>query len=185
MVWLIWAVPLALAVLVLALLAAPVLVLATADTSARPPTTVRIGLLGGLVPPFAVTGGSGAAETRKKKAPRKKRDEAQRRGPRFRLVGADDVWRLARDFFRAVHIRRLVVDADFGTGDPADTGTLFGRLTPLIYGFGGSERVQIALRPDFGAERLDGRAEAVLSVVPLALLFPAARFAFALWRRDR
>jgi len=86
---------------------------------------------------------------------------------------------LVAGLLKTIHFERLDIDGEFGLGDPADTGQLYGRLTPLIYGTAGSRKISVALRPDFDTARLSGTIDAMLSVRPAALLPPAIRFA---WR---
>lgn len=76
---------------------------------------------------------------------------------------------------RAIHIEVLQLDADFGLGDPAETGQLYGQLCPLIYNSAG----QVTLRPDFGAASLRGSAFAQFRVIPIAIVWPFVGFA---WR---
>ena len=78
-----------------------------------------------------------------------------------------------------IHIDRLHANAVFGLADPADTGQLFGMLTPLIYGLPG-DRVDLALAPDFSGPRFDGDGEARLHFTPAALIVPVIRLALRL-----
>ncbi|MFW8635637.1 DUF2953 domain-containing protein [Cribrihabitans pelagius] len=107
--------------------------------------------------------------------PRKRRGGRQARP--LRLAAA--ALRLAAEILRRVHIRRLVAQGTFGTGDPAETGQLFGLLAPLIHAPAPCRRLRLEVEPDFARASLSGRAELDLSVVPAALLLPAARFG---WR---
>ncbi|MFW8595065.1 DUF2953 domain-containing protein [Cribrihabitans neustonicus] len=99
-------------------------------------------------------------------------------GARPLRVAAAALW-LAAEILRRVHICKLVAEGTFGTGDPAETGQLFGLLAPLIYAPAWSRRLRFEVEPDFSRACFSGRAELVLSVVPVALLGPAARFG---WR---
>lgn len=76
------------------------------------------------------------------------------------------------DVLDAVSLQDLSVDCEFGTGDPAETGTLFGYLAPLIYTPCGN----VSIKPNFDAACLQGNCTAVLRFTPLALLMPLARF---------
>ena len=71
---------------------------------------------------------------------------------------------------RQIHVDNLLIDGEFGTGDPAETGQIFGQLTPFIY----ANNLDIRLRPNFAVACLRGRAEAQLSVIPIRFLWPLA-----------
>lgn len=74
-----------------------------------------------------------------------------------------------------LHVEALTIRGEFGLGDPADTGRLYGQLTPLIYAFPGD----ITVRPNFETTCLSGQANTVIRVIPIAFLWPSAGF---LWR---
>lgn len=79
-----------------------------------------------------------------------------------------------RRFLARVHVDALDLDLSFGTGDPADTGALYGYLTAAAHVLPGAA---LRLRPDFHATGLSGRGEARLHVTPLALVLPGLRLA--------
>ena len=85
---------------------------------------------------------------------------------------------LARDTLGRIHIDRAAVRGEFGFTDPADTGRVYGALTPLIYARIGS-RLEFDLSPRFDGACARGRAEMALHLVPIALAWPAIR---TLWR---
>lgn len=76
---------------------------------------------------------------------------------------------------RSIHFEELRINGEFGLGDPAETGQLYGQLTPIIYTTGHA----ITLRPNFDQACLHGRADAQVRVIPIAFLWPIAGF---LWR---
>lgn len=84
-----------------------------------------------------------------------------------------------------VHVDRLCLDADMGLGDPALTGEAFGLATPILYALPRDDRWQVALRPDFNAERLEGSASLDLRLTPLALVPPLADFGWRVLRGAR
>jgi len=88
---------------------------------------------------------------------------------------------LLRGLAGPVRLERLWLEARLGLDDPAETGQLFGALTPLVYGLGGAwpGRVSVQLAPEFSGPVLEGQAELVLSVVPARWLGPSLRFAWA------
>lgn len=110
---------------------------------------------------------------RKPPAEAEKPGRKRRYDPR-RLVHA--VGRLAAAVLRRIRVRSLILDAKFGSGDPAETGQLYGMLAPLVYGSLPARRLQVSLTPVFDRAVLSGRAELDVSVVPAALIGPAVRF---------
>lgn len=80
---------------------------------------------------------------------------------------------------RSVRVQRLRIDAAFGLHDPAETGRLFGYLTPALYAVPWGRRVRLAVAPDFDGPALRGTAEAAVSVTLSRILAPAIVFA---WR---
>lgn len=93
--------------------------------------------------------------------------------------------RLLSDLIRLVRIRKISVDARFGCGDPADTGQIFGLLSPLLYGASGLQRTELRVEPVFEQATLSGRAALELSFVPITLLVPALRFGVAVFGPSR
>ena len=86
---------------------------------------------------------------------------------------------LLREVMGAIRWESFRLDAEFGLDDPADTGHLYGCLTPLQIGMPWPPGVHIALRPNFERACLGGEMQATLCLRAAALLPPAARFA---WR---
>ena len=72
----------------------------------------------------------------------------------------------------------------FGLDDPADTGLIFGLITPAVYGLG-SETCHVSVEPDFSRRRFAGQAEVELEFTPVAVVWPAIRFGLQLWRRAK
>lgn len=90
---------------------------------------------------------------------------------------------LVVDLLGRIQFNRLSVDGRFGTGDPAETGEIYGSLTPLIYRAESSfPRLSIEIQPVFGAACLEGQIIGRLRVTPLALVPPLTRFG---WRLSR
>lgn len=117
--------------------------------------------------------------TRKKDADKQNAPKIKKREPKARRTARASALlefpTVIGRMVQAVHVEKLAVDGEFGLNDPADTGCLYGQLTPLIYATGG--RVQ--LRPNFQSMCLRGTADAQLRVIPLALLWPIGG---VLWR---
>lgn len=87
--------------------------------------------------------------------------------------------RLLGEMVGSVRWEAFHLDAEFGLGDPADTGQVYGCLMPLQFGAPWPPGVRIALRPNFERACLDGEVGATLRLRAASLLPPAARF---VWR---
>jgi hypothetical protein len=81
-----------------------------------------------------------------------------------------------RVLFARIQVDRLDLDLRFGTGDPAETGALYGYVTALAHALPHCAGL-VRLHPDFAAAGLAGKLEARLHVIPLALVAPAIRIA--------
>jgi hypothetical protein len=67
-----------------------------------------------------------------------------------------------------------------GLGDPADTGILFGVITPLFIFTGSSQTIKINIQPDFERENLEGHAGGALRVYPVRFIKPVILFVFSM-----
>lgn len=162
--------------LVLALVALPVHVAMSAEVGENTGVTVEVRPFGGIGPRLRIPAGRGAAEH-----PRSKRTHSTARKRRWRLPRrlVRRLPGLALKMLRQIRIDRVALDLTFGTGDPADTGILFGQLAPLVHAVPGARGV-VALRPDFDHEKFHLRADVALHVTPLTLIWPVLReLAFA------
>lgn len=131
--------------------------------------------LDGRGPPIPISGGSRKLQKKGVRKPRTRPGgTAWPAGPE--VVGD------AVDLLRCIHLRSAKVSAQFGCHDPADTGHLYGLLTPVIYGAGGAAAVDLDVAPVFDRECLEGMASIDVSVRPIALVPPAARLAWHLSR---
>lgn len=146
-------------------------------------------LFGGLIPPIAIHDSAWPSRKMKRHKTPAPKAEAATRGPRrwspniTRAATAGP--RLMADLFGLIHLEHLEVDADLGLADPADTGQLFGVLAALNQSLWPNSRVSIAVRPDFSGPRADGSLDAVLSLVPLALVPPGVRFGWRVFGPQR
>ncbi|MFY0312449.1 DUF2953 domain-containing protein [Leisingera sp. D0M16] len=129
--------------------------------------TAALRPLGGFGPRIRLSG-------RRKTPPAGKKPGRKRPFDARRLVPA--AARLAAVILRRIRIRTLILDAKFGSGDPAETGQLYGMLAPLVYGSLPARRLQVSVKPVFDRAVLSGRAELDVSLVPAALIVPAVRF---------
>jgi hypothetical protein len=138
---------------------------------------VEVRFLGGYAPAVRLPLGRSPDREPKLKKPRqttgKKRKRSMPRGI------ADLVFGLLAAF----RVRRLHLAGRFGLDDPADTGTLWGRLSPLVYGLTGPGR-RIALAPDFGGPCLDLEGFAEIAIRPTRLLRAGIAFAWANRKRS-
>ncbi|MCP5038209.1 MAG: DUF2953 domain-containing protein [Rhodobacteraceae bacterium] len=131
-------------------------------------------------------------DSRRVGAPRKKADaESEKLKPKKRKRKAARWWtsrlrptELARavpallgDTLSGIHIDRLRVQAEFGFGDPADTGRIFGQLMPFTY-LPISPAVSFNVKPNFESRCLKANADAALHFIPVRLALPAIRFAW-------
>lgn len=162
-----------------AIISLPVKLRFLAQTGPHPDFRLEVSLLGGITPALPITDGERTKKKPKKQKPKKEKKKSG--GP-----NTDRVMRMIKaapdlviDLLRQFHFEHLSVQGVFGLGDPAETGQLYGRLMPFIYGPCFSEKISIAIRPDFEKAHLSGAADAVISVTPATLFPPAIQFT---WR---
>ncbi len=178
---LLWLFGLLLVVAILSI-ATPMRLRVSAETDPVLRSRVVVRPFGGICLPIPVYDSHRARKQRRpeKASPRKGRTEQKPK----RRMNSGVLRRIPATFrrmLRAIHVDRLVIDGEFGTGDPAETGQIYGQLTPLIY-VGGCD---IHLRPNFEMACLRGRAEAQLSLIPVAFLWPLAGLVWHMFRPIR
>lgn len=190
LLWVLLALVAVLLLLFLAVIALPVHLRLRAEAGEAGRVCVDMWLFGGLTPRLRIVDSARPRKQRPREAKpgleEKKAEKSARKRGRWRMPGGrrtvmrlvKEVPRLIGGEFRRIHIDRLEVDCDFGLHDPADTGQLYGYLTPLIYA-SGSRKVSVNLRPDFTRARLSGAAQAALHLTPGSLAIPVIRFG---WR---
>ena len=123
------------------------------------------------------------APRKSKPAPRKKAKTGK--GKKARKSRRSRSWpdifeavkRLVIELFAAISLRDFSIEGEFGTSDPADTGTLYGMMAPFNY----APCRQIRVWPNFDGPCLQGQCTAVLRFTPFALAMPFAKFGWALW----
>ena len=173
--WVLFWVLIGIVVLIITALATPVKLDITLRSAPTRRFTAAARIFGGLTPPINL-------KSRKQKRTTSedtgKPVSSSRTRPNWTrmITAAPD---LIRGLIRPLHIESLEIDADIGLEDPADTGQVYGMLLPFIYALPPSETYSIALRPDFGTQRLDAKLDATVSFIPLAFVPPASKFA---WR---
>ena len=176
LLWLVVAVLVMLALLV----SLPVYVQVSSQSDPVRRTTISLHPFGGVSPPLRVFD---STRKRKKRTPKPKPKRTDRKtskrgragglSPRGNIVV--EAVTLLRRVLGAFHIDALRVDAEFGLGDPAETGQVFGQLCPVIYGTGAN----VTLRPNFNEACLRGSAMARIKVTPIAVAWPFVGFG---WR---
>lgn len=92
---------------------------------------------------------------------------------------------LIKGILRGIHLTKLHIDADYGLYDPAETGWLFGLLTPLQYAAPIPANASLDLRADFTKPCLTGNLTAVFRVTLAALLIPVTLFAWRAYGQRR
>jgi len=130
---------------------------------------------GGVAPAFRIYDSARKASVRPEKSAKKRKKKPGRRGFGLRQIALSDVTDLLDRLIHAFQIEELRGDAEFGLGDPADTGQVFGQLTPLVYSTGS----HLQLRPNFVETCLRGNALLQFRFTLLGLIWPLVRFG---WR---
>ncbi len=93
------------------------------------------------------------------------------------------VWSYLPRFSRALRLQ-AAVSGIYGTGDPAETGTIFGLLTALRI-----PRIRLDLKPDFLEATLVVNGELSGRIIPVQIVYLAAQFLLTrsiseLWRPE-
>jgi len=135
--------------------------------------------LGAMVPAITL---ADSRRPRKPKVDRKTAKKPKRPGRRWLSANKSQIATLPQTLSRvlaAIQIEELSLNAEFGTGDPAETGALYGQMTPLIYGATGLPAMAVALRPNFDTACLNGTCSAQIRLTLLGILAPLGGF---LWR---
>lgn len=179
---LLWTILVLLAV-ALVIVLAPIRIRVTGQSEAPAYLRVSLGLVDGIVPDFAPidTRRPKASKPRAGAADKKRQRGTEKSGGALTLEWsriAKATPRLLADVVGTVEIRKLELSARFGTGDPADTGTIYGHLTPVLYGLGAS-RTGIDVTPDFRERRLDGKIDGDIRFTPAWLVPAGIRFAWS------
>lgn len=135
---------------------------------------------GGVSPPIKVFDSTDKRKS-KEKRPDRKKPKRRKRDRALRGNVATEAVTLLRRVLGAIHFEGLHLDAEFGLGDPAETGQLFGQLCPLIYGTG----MDVQIRPSFNATCLHGNAQARFRVTPIAVAWPFVGFGWRIFGPGR
>lgn len=174
----------ALVALVLLLMSLPIhlrlRIVADTDVS----TLLEIRVLSGSLPALwsgDPTGATARYARRGKKAARhrttpKARQKLSARRRRWAIAGIRALPEILAGTIRGVHLDRILLHCRFGLDDPAETGSLFGRICPVLYGVP-IPNADLRVVPDFDGETLSGQADVALHAIPARLAWPAIRAA--------
>jgi len=172
---------------VVAILCTPVRISAQLDSEGRPLLRIRITILGGLFPVFSTKHSRVDADaTKPKRASARKRRKSARRNM---IAYVPHIARAAPRFISAI-VRRIKLEAmsadvSFGLPDPADTGVLYGALTPIALLLGRAKATSVTLRPDFAETVFKGHGHLAARFTPIALAPPALAFGWAVFISPR
>lgn len=194
-VWTILAIVGVLVALVVIVVATPMHLRLLADAGDGFDLRAEIRTFWGLSPPLRLEGDRHAARVagvlrkpRKRKPERRSAHEVDEDDDTG--VGVSEVMRLLRAVpdaamtaLRRIHLDRLRLRAVFGFADPADTGQVFGQLTPLVYGVP-CARCEVQIEPDFDGPRFEGSADVSIHLTPLAVAWPILRLVLVLRRAE-
>ncbi|MEL6955001.1 MAG: DUF2953 domain-containing protein [Pseudomonadota bacterium] len=162
---------------VLILLATPLRLEGQLNWPSKAPLTVRLKLLGGLTPWIKLPSIPEAA-----KKPRKEPKERAWRPSAAsisRMAGAAPS--LIGACFKRIQFGPAEADLEFGFDDPAETGQLFGHLSPLLHGGGPVLPIALTVRPNFQGQVFAANASGSLSLTPITLVPPLIGFAGKVW----
>lgn len=163
---------------VVAVLALPVRLAVRAIAGPEARFVFSLQLLGGLAPRIRMVDTDRPRKTAKPDKPARKR---KKRAKKSKGLSGDTIRRMLMEApelvsaeFERIHIERFRLTAEFGLGDPAATGELYGWICPLVYATP-LRRAEITLRPDFTDTRFAADLDAALRFTPLSLVWPMLR----------
>lgn len=87
--------------------------------------------------------------------------------------------RLLRELVTSFRVSLLSIELTVGTGDPADTGVLFGRVQAAMPATYAVERLDVDVHPDFDREVLEGAGELRLRARPLRVAWVLVSYVFS------
>ena len=171
----------ALIALIVAMLAVPLVLFIEAERTGTLKVRWRVFWLFGLVRPRSRNRSAAPlpdrADARLAGTPKKRRASRRRvavavlrtRGLLQRIV------RLTLALFRRIKIERIQVDTVFGFENPADTGFVYGCLSPALV-IADIRGLNVRCRPMFTEAGLQGAFRATLRVRPLSMVGPMVAF---------
>lgn len=126
-------------------------------------------------------------DIKRKKKPKKEKPKEKKRRRRIKPFIAmirsrgflRRLLRLVRDIFRISHLREFRLDLRIGLSDPAETGMLFGAITPVLVQLRTFTPLDIRILPDFEQTGLQGYVKGDLRIFPIQLIFVVTLFALS------
>lgn len=79
--------------------------------------------------------------------------------------------RLAGDFLRQLRVQQFHLHLSLGLDDPADTGRLYGALSPVVLLVACIPNMDFRVWPDFSQAVFQAKGQGQLRVIPLAVLW--------------
>ena len=167
--------------LIVAMLAVPLVLFIEAERTAKLKVRWRLFWLFGLVKPRSRNRSAPSppdrADATHAATPKKRR--ARRRRMAFAVLRTrglfERVVRLALALLRRVQVERLQLDTLFGFENPADTGFVYGCLSPVLV-IADVRGLNIRCRPMFLESGLRGAFRATIRVRPLLVVGPVVAF---------
>jgi hypothetical protein len=167
--------------LMVAMLAAPLVLFIEAERTDRLKVRWRLFWLFGLVKPRSPKRSAPVvperADAKRADTPKKRRGRGRRMAVAvLRTRGLfERVVRLARALLRRMTLERLQLDTTFGFENPADTGFLYGCLSPVLV-MADVRGLNIRCRPMFLESGVRGAFRATIRVRPLLVVGPIVAF---------
>jgi hypothetical protein len=157
----------------------PVKLILTAST--QPEFVVKVGLFRGFFPLIKVYDSKIRHQKKEEKvtSDHKAKDKKSGKSNRKKTVSIASMFKLFSELIAIFKIDDLLIQLEFGFPDPADTGHIYGQLTPFLYGMEFPNDWVIDARPDFGQARFLGVFNGSISFVPVMVFPPIFRF---VWR---
>ena len=171
----------ALIALIVALLAVPLVLFIEAERTDKLKVRWRLFWLFGPVMPRSRNRSAGPAPDRAGARPADRPKKRRARGRRMavallRTRGLlERIVRLALALLRRVKLERLQLDAMFGFENPAETGFVYGCLSPVLV-MADLQGLNVRCRPMFLESGLRGALRATIRVRPLVLVGPMVAF---------
>lgn len=165
-----------------AILCAPVILGVNINAAEKFTLLVTMAIFGGLSPAFCVYDKRKKAPAEKTKKPARRRKKKKRKQFNF-AASTPDIARAAPRFLAKI-AARVKIDAinaniSFGLPNPADTGVVYGALSPVLLLLNATPGFHISLRPDFRDSTLGGSGRIAVRFTPIALAPPMLGFG---WR---
>lgn len=174
------AIVLGLAFLVVLLLSIPIDLAFSYERGEGSRSRMRIGWLFGLI--GKEMGGERKGWEKKPKERKAKKGRRSFREPlaMFRARGfSGRLVLLARRLVRSVQVRDVDVEFQVGTGDPVETGLLYGLIWPVVVLARSRLSPNIRVDPNFVEETFRGHARGAVRAYPIRLIPPLISFALS------